>query len=94
MDADQLWYRVAYVSPSGYKYEVTCEASSDVEAVRLADERLEYVERIAISDQLRDDGISVRRPPAQLEIERVHLDETTRGLGVVITAPDGSVVRK
>ena len=86
-------YRVAYVSPSGYKYQVTGKAGSDVEAVRLADETLEYVERIGISDHLQDDGISVR-PPAQLQVERIQPHEATPGFGVVVTAPDGRVTRK
>ena len=68
-------------------------ASSEVEAVRLADETLEYVERIGISDHLREDGIAVR-PPAQLQVERIQPNEATPGFGLVITAPDGTVKRK
>ena len=93
MDTDERLYRVAYLAPSGFKYEVTGRAPSDVEAVRLANETLEYVERIGISDHLEADGISAR-PPAQLRIEQVPPDEATPGFGLVITAPDGTVTRK
>ena len=93
MDAGQPIYRVAYVSPSGFKYEVTGRAPSEVEAVRLANETLEYVERIGISDHLCDDGVSVR-PPARLQVERIQPHDATPGFGLVITAPDGTVKRK
>lgn len=63
MGTNQSLCRVTYVAPSGFRYEVTGDASSEAEAVRLADETLEYVERIGISDHLREDGITVR-PPA------------------------------
>jgi len=47
---DEGWLRVTYVAASGVKYETTGEATSDAEAVRRADETLEYVERIGIRD--------------------------------------------
>jgi hypothetical protein len=93
VDVGQPWYRVAYLAPSGFKYEVTGRAPSEAEAVRLADETLEYVERIGISDHLQDDGLTVR-PPAQLQIQRIQPDSATLGFGLVITAPDGTVTRK
>jgi hypothetical protein len=93
VDADQSLFRVTYVAPSGFKYEVTGKAPSAVEAVRLADGTLEYVERTGISDHLLDDGTTVR-PPAQLQVERIQPDEATPGFGLVITAPDGTVKRK
>jgi hypothetical protein len=43
------WYRVTLRSPTGYQYEMTGQASSEAEAVRLADHTLEYVERVGIS---------------------------------------------
>jgi hypothetical protein len=87
VDHDQPPFRVTYVAPSGYKYELTGNALSEVEAVGLADETLEYVERIGISDHLRDDAITVR-PPAGLQVERIQPDGVTRGFGLVITAPE------
>jgi hypothetical protein len=93
VDHDQPPFRVTYVAPSGCKYELTGNASSEVETVGLADETLEYVERIGISDHLRDDGITVR-PPATLQVERIQPDEVTPGFGLVITAPNGTVTRK
>lgn len=93
VDADQPLFRVTYVAPSGFKYEMTGRAPSEVEAVRLADETLEYVERIGMSDHLRDDGTSVP-PPAQLQVERIQPDEAAPGFGLVITDPNGTVRRK
>jgi hypothetical protein len=86
-------YRVAYVSLTGFKYEVTGRAPSEVEAVRLAAETLEYVERIGICDHLSDDGVSVR-PPAQLQVVRIQPNEAQPGFGLVITSPDGTIKRK
>jgi hypothetical protein len=93
VDVDQPLFRVTYVAPSGFKYEVTGKAPSEVEAVRLADETLEYVERIGISDHLNDDGTTVR-PPAHLQVVRIQPDEATPGFGLVITTTNGSVTRK
>lgn len=90
---DEEWFRVTHVSPGGVKYETTGRATSDAEAVRLADETLEYVERIGISDHLSADG-KIVRPPAQLRVERIRPDEATPGFGVVITLLDGTVKRK
>ena len=93
VDVDQPQFRVTYTAPSGFKYEVTGRAVSEVEAVRLAGETLEYVERIGISDHMRDDGTSVH-PPAQLQVDVIQPDEATPGFGLVITAPNGTVTRK
>lgn len=93
MESDTSLFRVTYIAPSGFKYETTGKAPSEVEAVRLADELLEYVERIGISDHLLADGITVR-PPAQLWVDVIEPDEATSGFGLVITAPDGTVKRK
>jgi hypothetical protein len=90
---DAEWFRVTNVSPSPVGYETTDKATSDAEAVRLADETLEYVERIGISDHLSADGTTVR-PPAQLHVERIRPDQATPGFGVVITLLDGTVQRK
>jgi hypothetical protein len=75
---DEEWFRVTYVSPSGVKYETTGKATSEAEAVRLADETLEYVERVGISDHLSADGTTVRAP-AQLQVERIRPDKATPG---------------
>jgi hypothetical protein len=72
---------------------MTGQASSEAEAVRLADHTLEYVERVGISDHLNTDGLSVRAP-AQLAVERVDKGETGSGFGLVITDPVGRVTRK
>ena len=78
VDAHESSFHVTYVAPSGFKYEVTGWARSEVEAVTLADEMLEYVERIGISDHLESDGISAR-PPAQLHVKRIQSDEARAG---------------
>lgn len=93
MDADQSFFRVTYIAPSGFKYELTGKAPSEAEAVRLADETLEYVERIGISDHLLEDGMTVEAP-AELHVERIHPSEATPGFGLVITHPDGTVKRR
>lgn len=93
MNANHSLFRVTYIAPSGFRYEVTGNASSEAEAVRLADETLEYVERIGISDHLRDDETTVL-PPAHLQVERIQPEEATPGFGLVITSPDGTVKRK
>jgi len=85
--------QVTFVAPTGWTYEVTGQAPSDVEAVRLADETLEYVERIGIHDFLNDDGQTVRSP-ARLHVERVQTHQAASGFGLVITDPDGTVTRK
>ena len=89
-DAGQ--FRAQQRSPA-QAYEVTGKAPSEVEAVRLADETLEYVERIDIRDHMRDDGTTLH-PPAQLQVDRIRPDEATPGFGLVITAPNGTVTRK
>lgn len=92
MDTDK-WFRVTFVLPSGFQYAVTGRATSKVEAVRLADETVEYVSHIGISDHLNADGITVRSP-ARLKVEPIQAEGATSGFGVVITAPDGTVTRK
>ncbi len=87
------WYRVTFTAPSNYEYQVTGQASGESEAVRLADELLEHVERIGISDYLNPDELSVR-PPARLTVERVDVAEAGSGFGLVITDPAGRVTRK
>lgn len=39
--SNQQFYRVTFVRPDGWQYETTGRASSQAEAVRLADELLE-----------------------------------------------------
>jgi hypothetical protein len=90
---DEQFYRVTFVAPSGWQYETTGRASDEVEAVRLADEVLEYVERIGISDYLASDGVTVH-PPARLTVEPVSADLARSGFGLVITDPGGKVTRK
>lgn len=87
------WFRVTFVNPNGYKYEATGRAASPEEAVRLADETIEYVERVGISDFLNEDGLTVR-PPARLWVDVVDESVTGSGFGLVITDPDGRVTRK
>jgi hypothetical protein len=84
---------VTFVRPNGWKYETTGRASSDVEAVRLANETLEHVERVGISDFLEPDGVTVR-PPARLTVTRVVASDAGSGFGLVITDPSGNVTRK
>jgi hypothetical protein len=87
------WFQVTFVAPNGWKYEITGQASSDVEAVSLADGMLEYVERIGIKDYLQSDGLTVA-PPARLTVEGVDLHDAGPGFGLVITDPQGIVTRK
>ena len=91
--SDEQFYRVTFVRPGGWQYETTGKASNEAEAVRLADELLENVERIGISDFLAADGVSVR-PPARLRVERVTADLAGSGFGLVITDPSGNITRK
>lgn len=49
---DEQFYRVTFVRANGFQYETTGRASNEAEAVRLADELLENVERIGIADFL------------------------------------------
>lgn len=81
MTAD-TWFRVTFAPPGGCKYEVTGRAASEQEAVRLADETVDYVERIG---SVRDHLVSV---------ESVAASEATPGFGLVMTTADGTVVRK
>jgi hypothetical protein len=90
---ETYYYRVTFVRPNDCKYELTGRASSEAEAVRLANDRLEYVERVNIADFLEPDGVTVR-PPARLLIERIQAKEAGPGLGLVITDPNGGVTRK
>ena len=89
----ERWFRVTFVRPDGWTYEMTGRASIEVDAVRLADEFLEHVERIGISDFLADDGLTVQ-PPASLQVETVDVQHAGSGLGLVITDPHGNVTRK
>ena len=93
MSDEQQFYRVTFVRPNGWKYEATGKASNESEAVRLADELLENVERIGISDFLATDGVSVK-PPASLRVEQVSADLAGSGFGLVITDPSGTSTRK
>jgi hypothetical protein len=72
---------------------MTGRARGEVEAVQLADDLLENVERIGISDFLESDGLTVR-PPAQLHVEWVAARNSGAGFGLVITDPNGKVTRK
>lgn len=81
------------VSPDGWHYQTTGQAASEAEAVRLADEVLEHVERVGISDFLEPDGLSVT-PPARLLVERVTAEKSGPGFGLVITDPQGKTTRK
>lgn len=90
---ENRWLRVTDVRPDGMKYEVTGQASTDLEAVRLANGVLEHVERIGITDYLREDGLT-GAPPASLIVEPVEHEERGSGFGLVIIHPNGHVVRK
>lgn len=87
------FYRVRFVRPDGWQYEMTGQASGETEAVRLANDHLEYVERVGIADFLESDGLTVR-PPARLAVERVSGEQAGPGFGLVITDPSGKVIRK
>lgn len=86
-------FRVTFVSPNGWIYQTTGGASTEAEAVQSADDLLENVERIGISDFLEPDGVTVRSP-ARLLVERVDAEEAGPGFGLVITDPQGNVTRK
>jgi hypothetical protein len=91
--SEEEFFRVTFVRPDGCQYETTGRASSEFEAVCLADEVLEHVEGIGIKDHLNTDGTSVS-PPARLTVERVSPDLAGPGFGLVITNLNGSVIRK
>lgn len=90
---EDTYFRVTLVRPDGWQYATTGRAANEADAIRSANEVLEYVERIGISDYLRPDGLTVE-PPARLTVERVPDDEAGPGFGLVITDPDGHVTRK
>ena len=92
MPEDTL-FRVTFVRPDGWKYAATGRAVSEKDAVRLADDLLEHVERIGISDYLRHDGVTVD-PPARLTVERVPSSEAGPWFGLIITDPNGNVTRR
>lgn len=86
-------FRVTFVRPDGWQYATTGRAANEEDAIRSANDLLEYVERVGISDYLGADGRSVE-PPARLTVERVPASETGSGFGLVITDPEGHVTRK
>lgn len=90
---DDKWFQLTFVTPEGRTYEMTLQAPTDIEAVRRADEALEGVERVAIGDFLRGEGLTVR-PPARLHVERAQAHQAVLGLGLVITDSNGTVTRK
>lgn len=89
---EDAFFRVTFVRPDGWKYATTGRAASEKDAVRLANEHLELVERIGISDYLRQDGMTVE-PPARLTVERVPPSEAGSGFGLIITDPNGNVAQ-
>jgi hypothetical protein len=85
-------FHVRYVGPTGWLYEMWPSAGTPEDAVRRADELLEYVERVGISDFLEADGVSVRRP-AQLAVVAAE-NPTQEEFAVRCTRPDGTVARQ
>ena len=85
-------YYVWFVSPSGWTYEMWPSGIGDREAVQKADDLLEYVARVGISDYLDHDGRAVR-PPAQLAVATVS-DPTESEFALRCTRPDGTVARE
>jgi hypothetical protein len=73
-------------------YELWPSAESETEAVRAADDLLEYVERVGIRDYLNPDGATVRSP-ARLTVRRT-AEVPDSGISLRITAPDGRVIEK
>lgn len=91
--AEETFFRVTFARPDGWEYATTGRASSEKDAVRLAHDFLEHVERVGIADYLRADGLTVE-PPARLTVERVPSNESGAGFGLVITDPDGNVIQR
>jgi hypothetical protein len=86
---EEGFFRVTLALPDGWKYPTTGRAWSE-EAVGLANEVLEHVERIGLAAFLRTDGLTVE-PPARLTVTA---NESGSGFGLVITDPNGNVTRK
>ena len=91
--ASEDYFRVTFVRPDGWQYQTTGRASSEVEAVRLANDMLEYVERVGITDFLESDGLTARTP-ARLAIERVPAEQCGPGFGLLVTGPNGNVTHR
>ena len=91
--AEEAFFRVTFVRPGGWRYQLTGRASDEAQAVRRADDVLEYVERVGIADHVMSDWLTVR-PPARLTVERVAENDAGSGFGLVVTDPNGDVTRK
>jgi hypothetical protein len=85
-------FHVLFIRPGGWTYDLWPRATGKVEAVASANELLEYVERIGISDYLEADGVTVRGD-AELRISPVP-EPPKSDVHLRITRPDGSVVEK
>lgn len=85
-------YHVRFVRPNGWTYEMWPSAADEAEAVRTADDLLEYRERIGISDYLEPDGITVRSPAAL--VVQLATSPPDSAFALRCTRPDGTVVEK
>lgn len=85
-------FHVLFVQPKGWSYEMWPTAAGEVEAVKTADDLLEYLERVGISDYLEADGVSVRGGA----ILRIAPDAAApeEGLHLRITRPDGTYIER
>lgn len=90
----EQFYRVVFVDPEGTRYDVTGRASSPRDAVALASETIDYVNRIGpITHHLEPDGLTAR-PPAHLSDSAITAEQAGPGFGLVITTGDGRTIRK
>ena len=83
-------FHILFVRPNGWSYEMWPEAADAVEAVKTADDLLEYLERLGISDYLEPDGVSVRGGAVLRITPDVAAPDTS--LHVRITRPDGTSI--
>lgn len=85
------WFRVTFVSPSGFVYEVTCQAQDASSAVSRTASELEW-ERVNLPAHLAADGVTAL-PPARLGVETLNASEAALNPRLVVTGPHGSVRR-
>ena len=85
-------FHIRFVRPNGWSYELWPQVDNEAQAVKAADELLEYLERVGITDYLEPDGVSVRGG-ASLQITAITAarDVTPH---LRITKPDGTIVEK
>ncbi len=78
--------------PGGWTDEMTGRASTEVDPVGWPMRPSDMVERIGISDFVRDDGLA--DPLSSFHVERVDVQHAGSGFRLAITDPKDDVTRK